>query len=277
MDEEVGSPPYHDWRAVSDTALLPPPPILGHQTSPSGNTTLEAALRAHEWCEKHPLSMSSIPKRNDSDEVQQGMVELVRPFEYTSKLQNPRPGYWTGVTDAKGGDCCLLTSSPLYLGRKNGLAQTKASSTIYFEVSVKSLGRGPGGDAGSLAIGFCALPYPTWRMPGWERGSLAVHTDDGRRYVNDTDGGKDFVARVQAGETIGLGITYDLDETSGLAAEVFFTRNGRKAAGWNLNEEIDSENEHGILGLDGRYDLHGAIGVFGAVKFEVEFNSDNWL
>ena len=33
------------------------------------------------------------------------------------------------------------------------------------------------------ALGFVAPPYPPFRLPGWQRGSLAVHSDDGRRYV----------------------------------------------------------------------------------------------
>ena len=165
---------------------------------------------------------------------------------------------------------------------------TEVPKTIYFEVHVDSIGRRSGEDESSMAIGYCAVPYPTWRMPGWERGSLAVHSDDGRRYVNDTDGGKDFTAPIKAGDTVGMGITYSIPkaapdyrpspvEGAPLEAEIFFTRNGSKDGGWNLHEELDAESEFGVLGLDGKFDLYGAIGIFGEVSFRVSFNRHDWL
>ena len=106
--------------------------------------------------------------------------------------------------------------------------------------------------------------------------------------MNDTDGGKDFLPPIQAGETVGIGLTYAILDTPPdfqtpvggrptLKAEVFFTRNGRRVDGWNLHEELDAESEFGIHGLDGSFDLYGAIGVFGGVEFEVTFNSQDWL
>lgn len=125
-------------------------------------------------------------------------------------------------------------------------------------------------------------------MPGWERGSLAVHGDDGHRYVSNTDGGVEFTAPFRDGETIGLGITYSLPGKSATASmpqgdgtflngEVFFTRNGRRDGGWNIHEEFDNSNEFGVLGIDGKHDLFGAIGTFGQVAFNVFFNRRDWL
>lgn len=177
---------------------------------------------------------------------------------------------------------------PLYFAKADSPFRTEAVKTIYFEVKIKSFGRGRGHDEAALAIGFCAVPYPTWRMPGWERGSLAVHSDDGRRYVNDTEGGVDFTSPFKAGETVGIGITYSIPETppdyastpvhgSSLNGEVFFTRNGIRDSGWSLQEELDAESEWGILGVDGKFDLYGAIGIFGEVSFETGFNRRDWL
>ena len=61
-----------------------------------------------------------------------------------------------------------------------------------------------------IAIGYCAKPYPSWRLPGWERASLGVHGDDGRRFVNDTWGGKDFTTKFVEGETVGIGMEFDV-------------------------------------------------------------------
>ena len=125
-------------------------------------------------------------------------------------------------------------------------------------------------------------------MPGWERGSLGVHGDDGRKYVNDSFGGKDFTSAFNIGETIGLGMTFSIANSSAASAaratsgtkikvEVFLTRNGREAGSWDLHEELDAENDLGVEGLEGNFDLCGAVGIFGGIEFDVFFNSRDWL
>jgi hypothetical protein len=37
-----------------------------------------------------------------------------------------------------------------------------------------------------------------------------VHGDDGRRFVNDTWGGKDFTTKFVEGETVGIGMEFDV-------------------------------------------------------------------
>ena len=121
-------------------------------------------------------------------------------------------------------------------------------------------------------------------MPGWERGSFAVHSDDGHRYVNDNKGGKDFTSPIRAAETVGLGVTYSIPEASdqqypgnGLKGEAFFTRNGQKTGSWDIHEELDEEDELGVAGIDGTYDLFAAVGIFGRVSLDVFLKSDDWL
>ena len=98
----------------------------------------------------------------------------------------PSRGRWKGGTKAGSKDSILLTGLPLYFAQEDSPLLSERSKTIYFEVKVTALGRGRGNDECSIALGFAAQPYPSWRMPGWERASLGVHSDDGRRYVNDT-------------------------------------------------------------------------------------------
>ncbi|KAF7622577.1 hypothetical protein AFLA_009109 [Aspergillus flavus NRRL3357] len=50
--------------------------------------------------------------------------------------------------------------------------------------------------------------------------------------------------------------------------DIFFTRNGHPVGGWDLHEEID-EDAGRIEGLEGDFDLYGAIGLFGGVDFEI--------
>ncbi|MCJ1479545.1 hypothetical protein MMC13_008231 [Lambiella insularis] len=280
--------PYHDWTSIPDTALLPPPPALGHMRSPNSNAPLDAALRAHQWCMQYPLVQPHQPASHHIMDVRHGHVELLRPPEYNGSLSLVGIGICRASSQAGNRDSCLLTSLPLYFAMVDSPFLTEISKTFYFEVNVKALGRGRDSDGCSLAIGFCGVPYPTWRMPGWERGSLAVHSDDGRRYVNDTDGGIDFVSPFVVGETVGIGVTYAVPNTPpdfrpspvegcSLKAEVFLTRDGRRAGSWNLHEELDAGTDFGIMGLDGKHDLYGAIGTFGEVAFEARFRSRDWL
>ena len=200
----------------------------------------------------------------------------------------PSMGTWKGSTRAGSTDSCLISSAPLYFASADAPIQGGQKKTIYFEIEIISLGRGRQGEDCSIAIGYCAMPYPTWRMPGWERGSLAVHSDDGCRYVNDTWGGKDFTSPMKSGDTVGLGMTLSVPEvspaygaTSGkatsLSTEVFFTRNGKKDGGWNLHEELDSDTDQGVDGLDGTFDLYAAVGVFGGAEFKINFKRESWL
>lgn len=200
----------------------------------------------------------------------------------------PSPGLWRGLTKQRSQDSCLLSSLPLYFAVADSPFNTGRKKSIYFEVKILRIGGNSGTDESSLALGYCALPYPTWRMPGWERGSLAVHADDGRRYVNNTWGGKDFTSPVQEGETVGLGMTFGIPdsppeyrelpaEEAKLKVDIFFTRNGKPSGGWSLHEELDAQDDLGVDGLDGLFDLYGAVGTFGDVRFEAAFSSRDWL
>ncbi|THC95084.1 hypothetical protein EYZ11_005442 [Aspergillus tanneri] len=120
---------------------------------------------------------------------------------------------------------------------------------------------------------------------GWERGSVGVFSDDGCRFVNDSWGGKGFTTAFKLGETVGLGMTFRLPEDikkvpesegERIRVEIFFTRDGRKVGGWDLHEEVDAE-AGGVEGLEGDFDLYGAIGLFGGVDFEACFDHLGWL
>ena len=281
-------PPYHDWTSIPDTSLLPPPPTIGYKVSPSSNAEESDGIRAHQWCERYPLLVPHQPSEAQTTAASIGNISLQRPREFRGQLHSTGMGAWTGRTEPRSKDSCLITSLPLYFVMVDSPFYTERSKTIYFEVKIHSLGHSRRDEESSLALGFCAVPYPTWRMVGWQRGSLAVHSDDGHRYVNDTDGGQEFTSPFRAGETIGIGVTYSLPDAPHdftlspaqarpLKAEAFITRNGKRTEGWNIQEGIDSETEYGALGVDGKFDLYGAIGTFGQISFNVSFNSRDWL
>lgn len=257
--------------------------------SPVNNANISDADRAHEWCRKNPMIRPHQPTHSQHAAALNGNVRLLGPPEYKGELLMPTTGFWKGSTRAGSKDSCLLTSSPIYFASADSPLRTRNTKTIYFEVKVRSLGRGRRTDESSVALGYCAMPYPTWRLPGWERGSLAVHGDDGRRYVNNTWGGKDFTSPIKEGDTVGLGMKFAIaDSLPGHAPqtkpetmtkiEVFFTRNGRRCESWDLHEALDmDDHDLGIDGLDGQFDLYGAVGTFGGVDFDVSFNNRHWL
>lgn len=263
-------PPYHDWTSIPDTSLLPPPPSIGHERGSSSNADTVSADRAHEWCRTNRLVLPHRPTPDQYAAINDGDVRLVVPLEYQGNLSRKGIGRWQGSTRVGSKDACLLSSAPLFFALADSPIHTSQRKTVYFEIEIKSLGRSGKTDECSIAIGYCCLPYPTFRMPGWERGSLAVHSDDGRRYINDTWGGKDFTSPFKKGDVIGLGMTFSVPrnppeygaQAKGRAKpeiEVFLTRNGEKDSAWDLFEQLDKDTDQPIDGLEGLFDLYAAV------------------
>lgn len=286
--DDVEPPPYHDWTVIPDTALLPPPPSIGREVGSTSNASSVEADRAHAWCKANPMIRPHQPSAAQHGAVQHGDIRLMKPQEYKGDLLTPSMGIWKGSTRRGASDSCLISLAPLFFAVADAPRSAGSKKTIYFEIEIISLGRGRKGEECSLALGYCAMPYPTWRMPGWERGSLAVHSDDGCRYVNDTWGGKEFTDPFKKGDTVGLGMTFSSSsvpsgsektakQSNPLSVEVFFTKNGKKSGGWNLHEELDAETDQDVIGLDGTFDLYAAIGLFGGAEFKVVFERESWL
>ncbi|KAI9868208.1 MAG: hypothetical protein M1813_006953 [Trichoglossum hirsutum] len=277
---------YHDWTSVPDTALLPPPPALRNDTSPTSNAEVDEADRASRFCDSKPLWQPRQLSAKDLQAIRREAIALSRPAEYVGDLRRLAAGTWKASTRERSRDSCLLSILPLYSNLNDSPLRTGVRKTIYFELRVLSLGRAGAATEASLAIGFCAQPQPTWRLPGWERGSLGIHGDDGRRYVNDAFGGKDFTHPFEAGQVVGVGMVFSLPDTNnsvqrpqsgGINVEVFFTRDGKRDGEWDLHEELDAELDESIEGLDGVCDLYAAIGTYGGVEFEAYFESRDWL
>ncbi|PYI04472.1 hypothetical protein BO78DRAFT_398903 [Aspergillus sclerotiicarbonarius CBS 121057] len=281
--------PYHNWQeTVPDTATFPPPPVAGLFCSSTGNASCGDAERAHEFCEEFPLYLPVKPSDAMYSFVRRYDLSPSQSPEFCGDISVVDQGRWRGSTNDGNGDCLLTTNLPLYFSMKDSPFLTKTSKTIYFEVRLIGIRAGPvtqSTDDSGFSIGFVAQPYPSWRSPGWERGSLGVFSDDGCRFVNDSWGGKNFTSKFRIGETVGLGMTFHLpikvpsasaNEDEKANVDVFFTRDGRKVGGWNLYEELDVESG-GIEGLRGDFDLYGAVGLFGGVDFEVLFDPAVWL
>ncbi|KAK2754735.1 hypothetical protein FQN54_006868 [Arachnomyces sp. PD_36] len=283
-------PPYHNWQeAVPDTSLFPPPPVQSYLDSNTGNASSDDAQRAHDFCDNVPLWKPYKPSPAVYGCVREEDIRPVQPPEYHGDLSTVSKGRWRGSTRDGNGDCLVLTGLPLYFPEEESPLLTERSKTIYFEVKLLGLRRGPrgSGDSSGFSIGFAAQPYPSWRSPGWERGSVGVFSDDGCRFVNDSFGGREFTTEFKVGQTVGLGMTFSLPDSSAMqqqqasgkltsAVEVFFTRDGKREGSWNLHEEVDS-GSGSVQGLEGDFDLYGALGLFGGVDFEVCFDRAGWL
>lgn len=210
-----------------------------------------------------------------------GSVRLMAPEAgqpFKGRLDWMGGGVWRGKTDRKAGDYCYIGYPPLYAVRRDSPLVSpsgKRRTTVYYEVRVLPDNNKKEGEI-SLAIGYTALPYPSFRMPGWHRGSLAVHGDDGHKYINDRWGGKEFVEPMRRGETYGLGMVFTALEGDRVETEVFYTREGREVGRWNLHEETDAEQDLPVTGLEGYHDLAAAVGTFGGVAFEAVFEPGKW-
>ena len=277
-------PPYHDWTVIPDTSLLPPPPPLPQDYSPTNNATYDSAARAHEWCARHVPFTPARPSHEIHLLANAGYLTLEAPPSPLNKhlrtLRQLSPTTWAVRTDTVQQDAILLSSIPVYFACVDNPLLTERAKTIYFEIKVIKIEN----DHSGIAIGFAAKPYPPWRLPGWHRASIGVHGDDGRRFVNDSWGGRDFVGAFRAGESIGVGMKFEAAESgddarggagAGLGkvkTRAFVTRDGKADArwSWEIDEERD-ERDEGVEGLMGEGDLYPAIGVFGGVIFEVQF------
>lgn len=280
-------PPYHNWQEVPGTSTFPPPPVATYFNSNAGNASSDDAERAHVFCDTTPLWQPVKPPAAVYRSVQEHDLRPVISTEFHGRLSPVCRGRWNGSTKDRNGDCIIITNLPLYFPVEDSPFVTgRATKTIYFEVKLLGLGTGPGRGAANssgFSIGYGAQPYPSWRSPGWERGSLGVFSDDGCRFVNDSWGGREFASEFQVGETVGLGMTFSRpdkgmksDMQSKLAVDISFTRNGQWTGGWELYEEVDAE-AGSVEGLEGDHDLYAAVGLFGGVDFDVCFDPAGWL
>ncbi|KAK7862936.1 hypothetical protein R5R35_004894 [Gryllus longicercus] len=89
-----------------------------------------------------------------------------------------------------------------------GLAQARAPLTTtnhYFEIEIVD----PGENC-YIAIGLTRRDYPKHRHPGWNKGSIGYHADDGKIFIG-SGVGDPFGPRCHKGDRMGCGIIFPRD------------------------------------------------------------------
>lgn len=89
-----------------------------------------------------------------------------------------------------------------------GLAQAKLAldTTIhYYEIEIVDPG-----ESCYIAIGLARRDYPKHRHPGWNKGSIAYHADDGKIFVG-SGVGEAFGPKCKKGDIMGCGILFPKD------------------------------------------------------------------
>ncbi|KAJ8496106.1 hypothetical protein ONZ45_g12582 [Pleurotus djamor] len=142
---------------------------------------------------------------------------------------------------------------------QSNLPLPKLNEVYYWEVKLFDLP-----ETTNVAIGLATKPYPTFRLPGWNRYSVAYHSS-GDKSHNYPFTSTSFGPSLKEGDVLGVGYR----PRSGT---VFFTRNGRKMedafiglSRWNLFPTI---------GADGPCSVHVNLGQAGFVF--IEANVKKW-
>lgn len=254
--------------------MFPPPPALfsGFDKSPTSNASEDEAIAGEDWCAQYPLTRPIVLDQVANKALEAGNVRLIQPAGFNGKLEWLSPGRWEGETARNSPDRCIIGYPPLYSVTQHDPLRFGQPKTIYYEVKLRANSPNV-----FIGLGFTALPYPSFRMPGWHRGSLAIHGDDGHKYINDRWGGQSFTDEFRRGDTYGIGMTLRAIGQAKPQVDIFFTHNGTMTGGWELHEETDSEQDMPLTGLEGLHDLSCAIGTYDAVSFEVIFDSTKWL
>ncbi|XP_035239385.1 SPRY domain-containing protein 3-like [Anguilla anguilla] len=110
-------------------------------------------------------------------------------------------------------DVCIRGTLLEYTGKGKsimdvGLAQARAplsTRSHYFEVEIVD-----SGEKCYIALGLARRNYPKNRHPGWSRGSVAYHADDGKVFHGNGEGDP-FGPRCFEGDIMGCGILFPRD------------------------------------------------------------------
>ncbi|GAN10438.1 endosome protein [Mucor ambiguus] len=203
--------------------------------------------RAKIWQDRHPPD--SIPTDITPPQFLSIQEKGVSAFEFEGEPDANI--YVAGRTELQfiDGECSIQTNLPL----------PRHQEVYYWEAKMFEKP-----ETTIVSVGVATKPYPTWRLPGWNRYSIGYFSNNGCKYFSSPFNGKPYGIPFNHGDIIGVGYRHR-------TGTVFFTRNGRRLEDaytglrWNLFPTI---------GANGPCQIHVNLGQSGFVF--VEANVKKW-
>ncbi|CEP14973.1 hypothetical protein [Parasitella parasitica] len=203
--------------------------------------------RAKIWQDRHPPD--SIPTDITPPQFLSIQEKGVSAFEFEGEPD--ANVYVAGRTELQfvDGECSIQTNLPL----------PRHQEVYYWEAKMFEKP-----ETTTVSVGVATKPYPTWRLPGWNRYSIGYFSNNGCKYFSSPFNGKPYGIPFNHGDIIGVGYRHR-------TGTVFFTRNGRRLEDaytglrWNLFPTI---------GANGPCQIHVNLGQSGFVF--VEANVKKW-
>ncbi|CAG8541251.1 23480_t:CDS:2 [Dentiscutata erythropus] len=146
-------------------------------------------------------------------------------------------------------ECCVQTNLPL----------PKQQEVYYWECKMYDKP-----STTTVAVGLATKPYPLFRLPGWNRQSVAYFSDTGSKYYNSPFNGKPYGPHFHQGDVVGIGYRPR-------TGTVFFTRNGKKLDDAFTGMKM---NLFPTVGANGPCTVHVNFGQIGFVF--IEANVKKW-
>ncbi|KAI7905534.1 concanavalin A-like lectin/glucanase domain-containing protein [Cokeromyces recurvatus] len=204
--------------------------------------------RAKIWQERHPPD--SIPTDITPPQFLSIQEKGVSAFEFEGGDPDTNV-FVAGRTELQFvyGECCIQTNLPL----------PRQQEVYYWEAKIFEKP-----ESTTISVGVATKPYPTWRLPGWNRYSIGYFSNNGYKYFSSPFNGKPYGIPFDRGDTIGVGYKHR-------TGSIFFTRNGKRLEDaytglrWNLFPTI---------GANGPCQIHVNLGQAGFVFLEA--NVKKW-
>lgn len=155
-----------------------------------------------------------------------------------------------GMPAREGGGNSVMANLPL----------PKLNEVYYWEVKMYEKP-----NTTEVAIGLATKPYPSFRLPGWNRHSVAYFASDGFKSHNYPFTAASYGAPLNEGDVLGVGYRPR-------TGTVFFTRNGRKMD--DAYTGLQRLNLFPTVGANGPCTIHVNLGQAGFVF--IEANVKKW-
>ncbi|KAK4052343.1 Protein ssh4 [Microbotryomycetes sp. JL201] len=155
-----------------------------------------------------------------------------------------------GMAPEEGGGCCVQSNLPI----------PKVNEVYYWECKLFDKPEGT-----NVAIGLATKPYPSFRLPGWNKFSVAYFSADGFKCHSYPFTAQSYGQPLAEGDVLGVGYRPR-------TGTVFFTRNGKK-----LEDAYLGLNKHNLfptVGADSACSVHVNFGQAGFVF--IEANVKKW-